>query len=143
MYKKILLPTDGSKIAEKAEKNALFIAEASGAEVIALSVVETNFSIGLPSDDSVFSINQMLKKAAEKNLEKVEKFKEESNNTVKLTLKVDEGSPADVILDTIEKENIDLVVMGSSGKSGFDRFIMGSVAEKVVKAAETSVLVVY
>jgi non-ribosomal peptide synthetase component F len=45
--------------------------------------------------------------------------------------------------ETIDKEDIDLVVMGSSGKSGFDRFIMGSVAEKVVNAAECSVLVVY
>jgi len=143
MYKKILLPTDGSQFAQKAEKHALFIAEASGAEIIALSVVETSFSIGLPSDDTVYHINQMLKKETEKNLEKVEKLKEATNSNVKITLKVDEGSPADVILDAIEKENIDLVVMGSSGKSGFDRFIMGSVAEKVVKAATCSVLVVY
>jgi nucleotide-binding universal stress UspA family protein len=143
MYKKILLPTDGSEFAEKAEKHALFLAEASGAEIIALSVVETSFSIGLPSDDTIFHINQLLKKETEKNLEKVEKLKEDAHSDVKITLEVAEGSPAEVILETIEKENIDLVVMGSSGKSGFDRFIMGSVAEKVVKAAECSVLVVY
>lgn len=143
MYKKILLPTDGSKFAENAEKHALFLAEASGAEIIALSVVETSFSIGLPSDDTIFHINQLLKKETEKNLEKVEKMKEETHSDVKITLEVAEGSPAEVILETIEKEDIDLVVMGSSGKSGFDRFIMGSVAEKVVKAAECSVLVVY
>ena len=143
MYKKILLPTDGSKFAEKAEKHALFLAEASGAEIVALSVVETSFSIGLPSDDTIFQINQLLKKETEKNLQKVKKMKDETNSDVKITLKVDEGSPAEVILETIEKENIDLVVMGSSGKTGFDRFIMGSVAEKVVKAAECSVLVVY
>ncbi|MDR2967824.1 MAG: universal stress protein [Methanobacteriaceae archaeon] len=143
MYKKILSPTDGSKFAEKAEKHALFLAEASGAEIIALSVIETNFSIGLPADDVIFRINQMLKKETERNLEKVEKLKKEANSDVKITLKVAEGSPADIILETIENENIDLVVMGSSGKSGFDRFIMGSVAEKVVRAAECSVLVVY
>ncbi|MCL2116654.1 MAG: universal stress protein [Methanobrevibacter sp.] len=143
MYKKILSPTDGSKFAEKAEKHALFLAEASGAEIIALSVIETNFSIGLPADDVVRRINQMLKKETERNLEKVEKLKEEADSDVKITFKVAEGSPADIILETIEKEDIDLVVMGSSGKSGFDRFIMGSVAEKVVRAAECSVLVVY
>lgn len=143
MYKRILLPTDGSKVADKAEKHAFFIAEASGAEIVALSVVETSFSLGLPSDDSVFRINQLLKREIDKNLEKVEKFKEESYPNVKLTLKSDEGSAADVILEAIEKEDIDLVVIGSSGKSGFDRFIMGSVAEKVVKAAEAPVLVVY
>jgi len=84
----------------------------------------------------------MLRKESEKNLEAVEKLKEKSNSDVKLTLKIAEGSPADVILETIENEKIDLVVMGSSGKSGFDRLILGSVAEKVVKAAECSVLVV-
>ncbi len=67
------MPTDGSKFAEKAEKHALFLAEASGAEIIALSVVETSFSIGLPSDDTIFQINQLLKKETEKNLQKVEK----------------------------------------------------------------------
>lgn len=143
MYKKILLPTDGSEFAEKAEKHALFLAEASGAEIIALSVIETGFSIGLPADDVIFRINKMLKKESEHNLEKVEKLKEKTDSDVKITLKIAEGSPADIILETIEKENIDLVVMGSSGKSGFDRFIIGSVAEKVVKAAECSVLVVY
>lgn len=143
MYKKILLPTDGSKFAENAEKHALFLAETSGAEITALSVVETSFSIGLPSDDIIFHINQLLIKETEKNLEKVEKMKEETNSDVKLTLEVAEGSPAEVILETIEKEDIDLVVMGSSGKTGFDRFIMGSVAEKVVKAVKCPVLLVH
>jgi len=143
MYKKILSPTDGSEFAEKAEKHALFLAEASGAEIIALSVVETSFSIGLPVDDVIFRINKMLEKETEKNLDKVKELINESNSDVKLTTKVAEGSPADVILDTIEQEDIDLVVMGSSGKNRFNRFILGSVAEKVVKAAKCSVLVVY
>ncbi|MDR0900649.1 MAG: universal stress protein [Methanobrevibacter sp.] len=143
MYKKILLPTDGSEFAEKAEEHALFIAEASGAEIIALSVVETSFSIGLPSDDTIYHINQLLKKETEKNLEKVEQLKEKAHSDAKITLKVAEGSPADVILETVAKENVDLVIMGSSGKSGFDRFIMGSVADKVVKAAKCSVLIAH
>ncbi|MCL2687918.1 MAG: universal stress protein [Methanobrevibacter sp.] len=143
MYKRILLPTDGSEFAEKAEKHALFLAEVSGAEIIALSVVETGFSIGLPSDDSVYHISEMLRKESEKNLENVEKMKEDENSNVKITFKVEEGAPAKVILEAIKKENIDLVVMGSSGKGRLDRIIMGSVAERVVKASECSVLVVY
>ncbi|MCC7553586.1 MAG: universal stress protein [Methanobacteriaceae archaeon] len=143
MYKKILLPTDGSEHAEKAEKHALFLADKTGAEIIALSVVENSYFVGLPSDDTIFHVNEMLKKETEKNLEKVEKMKEEVESDVKITLSVEEGSPADVILDTIDKENIDLVIIGSSGKSGFDRLIMGSVADKVVKVAKCSVLVVH
>jgi nucleotide-binding universal stress UspA family protein len=143
MYKKILLPTDGSGYAEKAEKHALFLADVSGAEILALSVVENSYFVGLPADDTIFHVNEMLKQETEKNLEKVEKMKEEVHSDVKITLKVEEGSPADIILDTIDKEDIDLVVIGSSGKSGFDRFIMGSVADKVVKAAKCSVLVIH
>jgi len=143
LYKKILLPTDGSEYAEKAEKHALFIAEASGAEILALSVVENSHFVSLPADDTIFYVNEMLKKETEKNLYRVEKIKEELQSDVNVTLKVDEGSPADVILNIIENEDIDLVVIGSSGKTGLHRFIMGSVAEKVVKAAKCSVLVIH
>ena len=82
----------------------------------------------------------MLKTEAKKNLENA---KEGLGENIKITTKVGEGSPADVILDTVEDENIDLVVIGSSGKTGFDRFIMGSVAERVVKAAKCDVLVIH
>lgn len=143
MYNKILLPTDGSKYANKAEEHALFLAEAVGAEIIVLSVVENNFAIGLPSDDTIFSINQMLKKEAKVNLKNFNNLKEKLGSNVNVTLKLDEGSPADAILKAVDEEDIDLVIIGSSGKSGFDRFIMGSVADKVVNAAKCSVLVVH
>ena len=143
MYKKILVPTDGSKFAERAEKQALLLARMTEAEIIALGVVETGFSLGISSNETVKDITEMLKKEAEENIKIIEKMKEAEHCDVKITLKIDEGSPAAVILDTIEKENIDLVVMGNSGKTGFNRIIMGSVAEKVVKFAKCSVLVVY
>ena len=56
---------------------------------------------------------------------------------------IKEGSPAKAILEVANEENVDLIVMGSSGKSGFDRFIMGSVADKVVNSAKCAVLVVH
>ncbi len=143
LYKKILLTTDGSKYSEKAEVHALLAAKASGAEIIALSVVENTFSLGLPADDTIIQINQLLKAESEKNLKKVEELKEKSGFDVEISLKVAEGNPAQVILETIGDEDIDLVVIGSSGKTGLDRFIMGSVAEKVVKSAKCSVLVVH
>ena len=54
-----------------------------------------------------------------------------------------EGSPAEVILQTVEEEDIDLVVMGASGKHAVERFILGSVAEKVVRHAKCPVLTVH
>lgn len=143
MYKKILLPTDGSEYAARAEKHALFIAEASGAEIIALSVVENSYFATLPADETVSYVNDLLKTETEKNLISVQKMKEEMESSVKISLCIEEGSPANAILNTIEKENIDLVIMSSSGRTGLSRLIMGSVAEKVVKSAKCSVLVIH
>ncbi|KZX14656.1 putative universal stress protein [Methanobrevibacter cuticularis] len=141
IYKKILLCVDGSKFAERAAEHALFISSFSDAEVMFLSVVETNFSAGLPADESIYQINGLLKQEAEKNVEKVLKVGKNGFNDIKTTTKIDEGSPSEIILETIEKENIDLVIMGNSGKSGFDKLIIGSVADKVTKKATCSVLI--
>ena len=149
MYKKILLPTDGSKYAEKAAKHAIWIASHSNAEVIALNVVDTSSLVGLPAEDLTVRVTEILKEEGQKSLETITNIMEqlEKEKGLKTDVKIisisKEGSPADVILDTVEDENIDLVVIGSSGKTGFDRFIMGSVAERVVKAAKCDVLVIH
>ena len=140
MYKKILVPTDGSEFAKKAQKHALFLSKVSGAEIIAISVTENNFVNGLPLDDEVYQLNQILKERSEENLKEFDKLNEDE---LKITHIVREGSPAKVILEVAKEENIDLIVMGSSGKSGFDRFIMGSVADKVVNSAKCAVLIVH
>ncbi|MGB9844388.1 universal stress protein [Methanothermobacter tenebrarum] len=143
MYKKILLPTDGSEYANRAAEHAIWIAKESGAEIVALTVMETSTFIGLPADDLIIRIKEILEEEASNSLNKIKKLVEESGHDIKLTLKTDEGSPADSILNTIEKEGIDLVVMGTSGKHGLDRFLLGSVTEKVVRSAKCPVLVVH
>ncbi len=140
MYKKILVPTDGSEFAKKAQKHALFLAKVSGAEIIAVSVTENNFVNGLPLDDEVYQLNQILNERSHENLEEFDKLNEDD---IKMNHVIREGSPARVILDVAAEEQVDLIVMGSSGKSGFDRFIMGSVADKVVNSAKCAVLVVH
>ena len=140
MYNKILVPTDGSEFAKKAQQHALFLSKVSGAEIIAVSVTENNFVNGLPLDDEIYQLNQILKERSEENLKE---FDELNNDNLKITHVVREGSPAKVILEVAAEENVDLIVMGSSGKSGFDRFIMGSVADKVVNSAKCAVLVVH
>ncbi len=140
MYKKILVPTDGSEFAKKAERHALFLSKVSGAEIIAVSVTENNFVNGLPLDDEIYQLNQILKERSEENLDEFDKLNEDN---LKITHVIREGSPARVILEVAQEEAVDLIVMGSSGKSGFDRFIMGSVADKVVNSAKCAVLVVH
>ena len=140
MYKKILVPTDGSEFAKKAQKHALFLASVSGAEIVAVSVTENNFVNGLPLDDEIYQLNQVLNERSEENLKEFDKL---NDDDIKITHVIREGSPARVILEVANEGNIDLIVMGSSGKSGFDRFIMGSVADKVVNSAKCAVLVVH
>ena len=140
MYKKILVPTDGSEFAKKAQKHALFLAGVTGAEIVAVSVTENNFVNGLPLDDEVYQLNQILKERSEENLKE---FDEINNDDLKITHVIKEGSPAKCILEVAVEEDVDLIVMGSSGKSGFDRFIMGSVADKVVNSAKCAVLIIH
>ncbi len=140
MYKKILVPTDGSEFAKKAQKHALFLASVTGAEIIAISVTENNFVNGLPLDDEVYQLNQILKERSQENLEDFDKL---NVDDIKISHVIKEGSPARCILEVAKEEDVDLIVMGSSGKSGFDRFIMGSVADKVVNSAKCAVLVVH
>ena len=140
MYKKILVPTDGSEFEKKAQQHALFLANVSGAELVAVSVTENNFVNGLPLDDEVYQLNQILKERSKENLDEFDKL---NVDNIKITHVIREGSPARVILEVAEEESVDLIVMGSSGKSGFDRFIMGSVADKVVNSAKCAVLVVH
>ena len=141
MYQKILVPTDGSEFAKKAQEHALFLAKASGAEIVAVRVMENNFVNGLPLNDEVYQLNQILKERSEENLKEFDELND--NNDLKITHIIREGSPAKVILEVAKDEEIDLIVMGSSGKSGFDRFIMGSVADKVANSAKCAVLVVH
>ena len=149
MYNKILLPTDGSEYANKAAKHAIQIASLNGAELVVLNVIETSSLVGLPAEDLIVRIKEMLKEEGRKSLEEISKLAEESetkdecHKEIKLNLITEEGSPADIIVKKIKEENIDLVVMGTSGKHGLDRFLLGSVTENVVRSAPCPVLVVH
>lgn len=149
MYKKILLPTDGSDYANKAAEHAIWIASLSGAELVVLNVIETSSLVGLPAEDLIVRIKEMLKEEGRKSLEKISQIYRESKiegecqMDVKLTMMTEEGSPSDIIIKKTKEEDVDLVVMGTSGKHGLDRFLLGSVTENVVRSAPCPVLVVH
>ena len=152
MYKKILLPTDGSKNAEKAGKHALWLANVSGADIIVLNVFELYYprvavlplSMTPGDNEKLFEPLMEEGKALTNNfIKRLEKTREESNfNKTKIDCMVKEGRPHEVILNTIKDENIDLVVMGASGRHGLDRITLGSVTERVVRTATSPVLVI-
>ncbi|MGZ7046828.1 MAG: universal stress protein [Methanobacterium sp.] len=147
MYKKILLPTDGSKNSEMAAQHAFILAGRSGAEIMVLYVIETPRFTGIISEDKDELINR-IKEEGQKSFDEIKnmlmerKSEEKCEKDINISFEFKEGHPADVILNTIEEENIDLVVMGTSGKRGMDRFLLGSVTENTMRSAEVPVLVV-
>jgi nucleotide-binding universal stress UspA family protein len=147
MYKKILLPTDGSENAEMAAEHAFLLGSRSGAEIIVLNVVETPRFTGIRSEDKDELMNK-LKEEGQNSFNRIKdmlmKSKSEGKceKDVNLNFESKEGSPADIILKIIEEENIDLVIMGTSGKRGLNRFLLGSVAENTMRSAKVPVLVV-
>ena len=140
MYKRILVPTDGSEFAKNAQKHALFIANVCNAKIVALSVSENHFVSGISLNEEIEQLNQVLNERCEMDLKD---FEDMNEYDVEIESIIKEGSPAKAILDVASQEDIDLIVIGSSGKSGFDRFILGSVSDKVVNAAKCPVLVVH
>lgn len=143
MYKKILVPTDGSEFALKAERIALELAKLMGSEIIAVSIIENSFVNGLPLDSEVFELNEILKEDSQKNIDDFEDMDKKEHFDIKITSVIREGSPAKEILKVAEEEDVDLIIIGSSGKSKFDKFLMGSVADKVSKHASCSVMVIH
>ena len=141
MYKKILIPTDGSEHAKRAAKHAKWIAKSANSEILVMNVYETSSLNPIRSRDLKKDMMKMWIEDARKNLDDVLKIL--NGVDLKINTQVKEGRPAETILDTIKNENIDLVVMGSSGKNAIDRIFIGSVAEKVVRSAPTAVMIVH
>ncbi len=138
LFKKILIPTDGSEYTKAAVRMGLEIAKASGAEVTALYVVDQTSFINFPTDSTIISVYTLLEKEGEEALEYVKQEAERLG--VKVTPCIEEGSPSRKIVELSSEH--DLVVMGTLGRTGFSKLLLGSVAERVVRFAKCPVLVV-
>jgi nucleotide-binding universal stress UspA family protein len=141
MYKNILIPTDGSDNAETAVKHGIGLAKAVGAKVCGLYVVDTSAFIGVPTEAIWESMKNLLEEEGKKALGAIEKMAEEDGLEYETVLS--EGSPYKNIIQTVEEKKNDLIVMGTAGRVGLDRFLLGSVAEKVVRTAPCTVIVVH
>ena len=149
MYDKILLPTDGSKNSERAIAHALTIAEFEDAEIVVLNVVDSVYLTGLPEEDLITKSEMILEEESKKVTSRVESIIKEieeekgsEGKDIKITTKTIEGNAADVILKISESDDIDLIVIASSGKHMLDRFLLGSVTEKTVRHTKVPILVI-
>lgn len=137
MYSNILVPTDGSTGMKRVAEHALGIAELCGATVHSLYVVDETAYQTIPDDareqvrDTLTDDGEIATKAiAERALDRGLETRRE----------VRWGDPAVAIIAYAVENHIDLIVMGTRGKTGFERYMLGSVAEKVVRSSPIAVL---
>ena len=140
MYDRILLPTDGSDGAADALTHAIEEANAHDAELHVLSVADERVFLAAKADEKA-EISAELNAEANDAVEALAARAAEAD--VDVTTAVREGVPYRQILQYAEDEGIDLLVLGTHGRTGRERRInLGSTTERVVKAANQPVLVV-
>ncbi|MFB6270801.1 MAG: universal stress protein [Halobacterium sp.] len=147
MYDNILVPTDGSETAEAAVDQAVDLAEKYGATVHALYVVDvdaTNLALGTEQVERIRrgELDQMPEVKAKADEATGYVADAAAERGVDVEEHVTAGSPARAIRKFVEDNDVDLVVMGSHGRSGLSRVVLGSVAEKVLRRTRLPVLVV-
>ena len=140
MYDRILVPTDGSPGVERAVEHAVDLASAHGAALKAVYVVNTASFATLPMETSWEGMGDMLREDGASALQRARQIAEAVGVPIEIHLL--EGSPSREIVRFAEKEGVDLVVMGTHGRGGIDRLLLGSVAERVVRSSKVPVLTV-
>jgi nucleotide-binding universal stress UspA family protein len=147
MISKILVATDGSEVATKSIQYAVDLAKQTGATLILLSVVDRGFIIAQSIPDMatpthfIEPIEDYLRQAAEAYLENAEKLCREKR--VESEKVIRSGHPVEEIVEEAEKLKVDLIVMGSHGKSALKAALLGSVTFGVIhKDTKIPVLVV-
>ncbi len=142
-FKSIVVATDGSPYSLAAASEAIGLAKRNGSELTVIAIVPAE--IATPTDID-FTMNQRELIAekemhnAEKNAKAVKEAAQKEGVSVKAF--VMSGKPADAIIQIAGERKADLIVLGSHGRTGIERLLMGSVAERVIVLSECPVLVV-
>ena len=147
MYQRILVPTDGSNVAEAAVEKAIDLAATYDAEVHALYVADVDaIAYGLGSEQ--------LERIRQGKFSEMDEFAEQAREATEYVISEGKergvavtefhtgGKPHREIADYAEENDIDLVVMGSHGRAGVRRALLGSVTERTLRSTHVPVLVV-
>jgi nucleotide-binding universal stress UspA family protein len=144
MFRKILVPLDGSELAERALQPALALARPDGGELILMRVpLMERIAIPAPEGYGLLWPDQSFEQSQKESTEylaTVQKTYQQPSFTLR-TLIVD-GDVASSIVDTAAAEKVDLIVISTHGYSGLTRWMLGSVTERVLRGAACPVLVV-
>jgi nucleotide-binding universal stress UspA family protein len=142
IFRKIMIATDGSEEVKKAVETAVEIAKMSRKKLYTVYVISMGFySMTLPTDeDWNKAFQERIETEGKEATAYVENAAKAAN--VEVESAILRGSPAEEIIGFAERNNIDLIVMGTLGRTGIKGFLIGSVAEKVVRHSKKPVLVV-
>jgi nucleotide-binding universal stress UspA family protein len=136
---KILVAHDGSKLSDKALKRAVEMADKFGASVTVLSVIPELYLTELSDADR----ERIMAALTEETRIAMERIRQSiSGKAFEAKTIVRQGPPAEKILETAQKMKVDLLVVGSHGRHGARKFLLGSVSSKVVDYSTCPVLVV-
>jgi nucleotide-binding universal stress UspA family protein len=149
MYNRVLLTLDGSELSQEAIEHAASLAQATGAEIVLLQVIDSEtqiltqtagmslepFPAGQITADLAASSVEGQRIVATQNLEAA-RAQLTAEGVEKVSIEVREGEPRRVIVDAISDLEIDVVVMATRGRSGLRRTLLGSVANHVVRNAD-------
>jgi nucleotide-binding universal stress UspA family protein len=139
--KKILIATDGSETANEAADFGIELVGCTGAKVYVLYVIDTSpyRSVSL---DKIWS-NEVLAEHEKEGQEATSYVEEKAKAAgVEVECKVLKGHPAEKIITFAEDNDMDLIVVGSLGKGRYERAVLGSVSDKIIRHSKVPVLVV-
>ena len=139
MYKKILIPLDGSPLAEKALEQAAKLAKTFDSEILLFQVVHFMPIYGSPELVAPLIVDERHKEFAEKYLAGLLKVMEGKGLKVQAIVKTGQQVAVEII-DFAKGNRVDLIVMCTRGRSGISRWVLGSTAHKVITRAETPLL---
>lgn len=138
MYDRILVPTDGSETAEQAFEHALDLAKTYDAELHVINVVDISSLAG--EFEPVTIVDELEDHGEQVTSTLAERAEEAGIDHVETA--VAEGIPHKLILEYVGENDVNLVVLGTHGRTGLDRYLLGSVTEKVVRQSDAPVLTV-
>ena len=147
MYQHILIPTDGSEVAERAVTHGLSLAKFVGAKITVIIVEERLGVLGVSglAQHGAFSeltkLEEQIKKDATSVLDRVANAAKQAGVPCD-TIQVEGVQPYEAIVATATDRGCDLIVMASHGRSGLSAVVLGSVTNKVLTYTKVPVLVV-
>ena len=139
MYERILVATDGSQSAARAIDHAIELARGLEATLFGVAVVESRTAY----DNEIVDQSVVNARLRERAAERVERLAERARDVdVPAETTVRSGVPHEVLLDVVDEHDVDLIVVGARGRSGFRGALLGSTVDAIVRLSPVPVLVV-